>query len=63
VSDVLAVFGCVLDDPELNWAGEILWQAVLEGLVSEENISLQEVPSDGVLGGSNDRQFFDFVAV
>ena len=63
VSDELSVLGRVLDDTELKRAVEVQSQAVLQGLVAKKDVSLQEVPSDRVLGCSNDRQFFHFMAV
>ena len=63
VSNVLSVFGGVLDHTELKRSVQIERQAVLQSLVSEENVSLEEVSSNRVLGGTNDRQLFDFVAV
>ena len=58
-----SVFRSVLDDAEFKRTVQIESKAVFEGLVAKQHVSLEEISGNGVLGRTNDRQFFHFMTV
>jgi len=63
VGNVFTVFGRVLDDTEFKRAVQVESQTVLQRLVTEQDITLEEVSRNGVFGRTDDGQFFHFVTV